>query len=172
MALCRSDGSSFLLAELVSPSPSGKKDAGNEKRVSNNLVLELLDWIEANSIYDVSAIRRNPPKISFCRGQEMIRYEGKEILVDDILMAAFDKSARVIFLVEPWSADNPFNVATLLHELIHAVQLRESNWLCDQQTEWQAYKLQEAWLQDRDLDPEFNWAQIFLLSRCPRDVHP
>jgi len=38
--------------------------------------------------------------------------------------------------------------------------------------EWEAYKLQEAWLAEQGLASGFDWPQIFLLSRCPWDVHP
>ena len=44
---------------------------------------------------------------------------------------------------------------------------------CPKATEWEAYKLQEAWLLENGRTPDFNWAYILLDSSCmPRDIHP
>jgi hypothetical protein len=55
------------------------------------------------------------------------------------------------YLVQPWDGDNVVQISTLLHELVHYVQLQSSNWPCPNVTVWQACKYQDAWLQEREL---------------------
>ncbi len=68
----------------------------------------------------------------------------------------------------PWRDSDVRDVSTLLHD----IQFSSHPWPCQCQAEWEAYKLQEAWLAEQGPSSGFDWPQIFLLSRCPRDVHP
>jgi len=120
----------------------------------------------------VSEARRHKPTVSFCNFGDDLDYEHKHLVVESQFRGIYDKERRHIYLVAPWSADNPENVGTLLHELLHDVQLLNRDWPCWGRAEWQAYKLQEKWLKERGVDPGFSWIQIFLESRCHRDVHP
>ena len=113
-----------------------------------------------------------PPSIGFCRHGEVIPYEGESLIVDPDLGAAYDKERRHIYLAQPWDATNTRDLGTLLHELIHDVQYRNRDWPCWQKTEWEAYKLQEAWLAERGESADFNWALILMLSRCSQNHHP
>jgi hypothetical protein len=60
----------------------------------------------------------------------------------------------------------------LLHELVHAVQFDNRSWDCLGAPEWQAYKMQEAWLAEHGISADFDWLLIYMQSRCPRDIHP
>ena len=79
---------------------------------------------------------------------------------------------RRIHLVRPWDASNTKDRSRLLHELIHDVQYINRGWTCKEEPEWEAYKLQEAWLAAQGVASEFDWLHIFMLSRCPRDIRP
>lgn len=136
------------------------------------LTQDLIRWIGAQTQYDITRTLAAPPDVSFCETGHDITYEGKTVIVDQGLRAAYDLSRRHIFLVQPWSASNPKDVSAYLHELIHDVQLLNRSWPCIGAPEWQAYKLQEAWLAERGIDPGFDWLQIYMHSRCPRDIHP
>lgn len=149
-----------------------KTAVGAKQLVADQLVDNLLDWIAANTRYDVSEARRNKPAISFCDFGEHLDYEHKDLVVESIFRGIYDKENRHIYLVAPWSPDSLKNVGTLLHELIHDVQCLNREWSCWGRAEWEAYKLQEKWLKARGVDPEFPWIKIFLETRCARDVHP
>lgn len=142
------------------------------KRVPAELMDSLISWIGEATAYDTAILRTAPPEISFCSNGETIRYEGREVLVERDLKAAYDREAQRIFLVEPWSATDARDAATLLHELIHHIQYASRAWECPQAVEWEAYKLTEAWLGERGIDPGFDWLWIYVVSRCPRDIHP
>ena len=137
------------------------------------LKISLLEWIGENSDYDVSSIITNPPVVHFCERGRPFTYEGKVINFDETIRGIYDETTKEICLAKPWDASNTEDIGVLLHELAHHVQFENRLWLCGQKTEWQAYKLQEAWLQERDIDPEFNWVYIYMSSSCsPRDIHP
>ncbi len=140
--------------------------------LKNSLIDSLLDWVELNTQYDVSQTRNDPPIVDFCTVGELIEYEGQQIIVDSHLNAAFDSQRRRINIVGQWDPHSVRDQSILLHELVHDVQLQNRKWICLQQPEWEAYKLQDAWLQEHGEDSGFDWLYIYFLSRCPRDHHP
>ncbi len=140
--------------------------------VPQSVVADLLDWIADATTYDVADTRDNPPEISFCSIGDIIPYEGDEVLVNDTLSGAYDLPNRRIILVRPWDPGDIRDRSVLLHELIHHVQLRNRGYECVQAPEWEAYKLQEAYLNAHGLASGFDWLQIYFLSQCPRSIHP
>ena len=133
---------------------------------------ELLDWIGSNTGYDISRARSEPPDIVICAPGDVIDYAHEATLVDEGINGLYDFENRRIYLVEPWDYDDLEDRSVLLHELIHAVQLDNRAWECIGAPEWEAYKLQEAWLAGHGIDAEFDWMQIYFQSRCPKDIHP
>jgi len=131
---------------------------------------QLLAWIEAHSRYHTNSAPL--PTVSFCDPGEKIQYEGHEALVYPRLQAVYDLKARRIYLVRPWSVYDARDLSVLLHELVHYLQFQSHSWPCPQAAEWEAYHLQAAWLAEKGIDAGFDWAQIGLMSRCRRDVHP
>jgi hypothetical protein len=137
------------------------------------LKIALIEWIGANSDYDVSAIRVRPPAVKFCEHGTTLVYQGKAIHFGDRLNGVYDETTEQICLAKPWNASNTKDRGILLHELVHHVQYQSKSWACAKATEWEAYKLQEAWLLEKGAEPGFNWMYILLASSCtPRDVHP
>lgn len=101
-----------------------------------------------------------------------MNYEETRVLVDEHLRAVYDWPHQRVLIVAPWDAENPRDVSVLLHELVHHVQLADRAWPRLQAPEWEAYTLQERWLEERGIESGFDWLQIYFLSRCPRDIHP
>lgn len=139
----------------------------------NLLVADLLTWIGEHSAYAVEPYLHQLPEVTFCDRDQEISYEGRNIIVHEPINGVYDKDSRKIYLVKPWSSQNLKNVSTLLHELVHYVQYSSKEWECWRKTEWEAYKLQEAWLDQHGVDAGFNWTEILMLSSCSRrDIHP
>ena len=168
----------FCLA-LSAPSALASESGGNPELpsraaacVGSSQVEQLLRWIGAHTRYDVSLALADPPRITYCSLGMTIDYEDRDLVVERPLVAFYDKKQRHIFLVEPWDPKSPQNLSTLLHELVHDVQHLNRDWPCWGKAEWEAYKLQETWLIEQGEEPQLNWADIFLQSLCPRDVHP
>lgn len=126
----------------------------------------VIGWIALRTDYDLSLVYRDPPEIVFCQVGEMVDYETEGLLVDELLAAAYDLSRRRIYLVQPWTAEDPFDLSVLLHELIHAAQLDNRDWPCPGAPEWEAYTLQALWLRERGVFPNFDWKAIYRLSQC------
>ena len=140
--------------------------------VPRAVISDLVKWIGDHTDYNISKTLMEPPSVRFCDQDTQIYYEGEMVIVDPMLRAAYDMRDRHIYLVRPWKVSSAKDLSTLLHELIHDVQYLNRNWPCKEKPEWEAYKLQEAWLSEQGVESEFNWLKIFMLSRCPRDIHP
>lgn len=136
------------------------------------LVKRLDDWLDGASAYPA---RRPAPEITFVSPQdaELLRGQATARHLDGRLRGLYDPETTTIFLVAPWSLDNPRDLGTLLHELVHHRQETARHWYCDAAQEEDAYRLQERWLKTRGVDPDFYWPAIILSSSCtPRDIHP
>lgn len=165
-----------LVAAFMAAAPSAFAEvvAAREDctRPSPALVAELLDWIGAASGYDVAGARADPPAIFFCDEGDVLDYPGGTAVVEPGERGVYDYEARVIYLVGPWSPEDPRQRSVLLHELVHDVQFANRAWECPNATEWEAYKLQEAWMAEQGLVAEFDWVRIWFWSKCAGNPHP
>lgn len=133
---------------------------------------ELLDWISSNTDYDIARTAADFPEIVTCATGDVIDYAHEATLVDEGINGLYDFEDRRIYLIEPWDYGDLRDRSVLLHELFHAVQLDNREWECIGAPEWEAYKLQEAWLAEHGLEANFDWIQVYFRSRCPKDIHP
>ena len=140
--------------------------------VSGSIIVELITWIGANTGYDIRHSLADPPVVSFCDIGDTIHYEATDIVVEAPMAAAYDLAERRVFLVRPWDPSKPEDLSTLLHELAHDVQFLNRDWPCSQAPEWQAYGLQARWLAEQGIDAKFDWLQVYVASKCRRDIHP
>ncbi len=162
----------LTLAALAIGALAGERSIGPALPAAA-LKIALIEWIGANSDYDVSAILASPPEVKFCEHGTTLVYQGKAIHFGDRLNGVYDETTEQICLAKPWNASSTKDRGVLLHELVHHVQYQSKSWVCAKATEWEAYKLQEAWLLEEGARPGFNWMYILLASSCtPRDVHP
>ena len=153
------------------PAPAAT-DTGDEKKcaepeVPADVVTDLVGWIALHTMYDVTGLVQNPPDITFCELGDRIAYEEIDLTVEPGLRAVYDLPRRQIFLVLPWSHDNPVHRSVLLHELVHVVQLDDRVWPCTGAPELEAYLLQAQYLKEHGIEADFDWGAIFLLSICP-----
>jgi hypothetical protein len=166
----------ILLAVLwLYPQPTAAQDSCAQPSPTPPdaaLMHQHLAWIADHSPYADTAARIALPDIAFCRPGEDIPLGGEDMLVEPDMRAAYDPDARRIFLTLPWDAEDTFDSSILLHELVHHVQMQARGWDCINAAEWEAYHLQDTWLRDQGVMHEFDWMQIFFLSRCPHSPHP
>lgn len=132
---------------------------------------ELEDWLDVNSSYPRADIPLE--KVAFVAPETVVNYNGQATQLEEFTRGLYDKDAETIYLVEPWDANDAFDRSVLLHELAHHRQAEAKHWYCDHAQEWDAYRLQAAFLEEENVDYKFNWALIVLESSCAkRDVHP
>lgn len=163
-----------LAQDHAAPSPDSVRDAPSVagEEVTDQMTAVLVRWIGNHTDYDVTRTRRDPPEIRFCSTGGIISYEGKDIVVDKEMVAAYDRVNRVIYLVRPWSASSLLDISKVLHELIHDVQFQNRQWHCIQKPEWETYKLQARWLAEHGVEKKFDWSKVFQISQCPEDIMP
>ncbi|SPH16762.1 hypothetical protein DEA8626_00273 [Defluviimonas aquaemixtae] len=162
-----------IAADDTSRRPGNAAHSGHNPDLPDpELVDSLIIWIGKNTDYNIAAARADPPRLSFSNVGEVIVYEGRSVMVADDLRGAYDLPGRHIYLVLPWYSGDPLDVARLLHEIAHDVQYSNRPWPCPARAEWEAYKLQEAWLAERGIPADFNWIWIHLRSRCRARPHP
>lgn len=156
----------------VSPTQTSTNQSEAERPPGKEVLIPLLNWIASQTQYDTSRSRTDPPTISFCAVGSEIRLGRRTIPVLPTDSAIYDQMNRHIYLVRPWSPTRIADRGVLLHELVHDVQFTNRDWSCPPETEQEAYRLQAAWLAEHGIESGFDWAGIYLQSRCRSDIHP
>ena len=83
----------------------------------------------------------------------------------------YDPESLIITLIRPWSANNPQDIAVLLHELVRHRQ-GGKHFHCEAAKENAAYHFQKDWLAERGHTLNVNWIAVVLASSCAsRDIH-
>jgi hypothetical protein len=105
-------------------------------------------------------------------GTEVL-FEGQAVQIDETVRGVYDADTATIYLVRQWYGETAFDRSVLLHEMIHHRQVSEQHWYCPQAMEWDAYLIQEEYLNAHGETGDFNWAWVLLTSSCAvRDHHP
>ncbi|MDW4548389.1 DUF6647 family protein [Defluviimonas sp. D31] len=114
-----------------------------------------------------------PPRIVMVPAGKMAAISAETAHHGPATRGAYDAETATIYLQRPWFADKVYDRSILLHELVHHRQAHARHWYCDQAMEWDAYKLQETFLDQAGLESGIFWLAIALESSCAvRDHHP
>lgn len=160
-----------LVLSSSAPAAADRAVARLEETVSQGLMEELHTWLDENTALP----RRHKEPLIRWVDEGPIAPESATRLANrnSKLRGFYDETTRTIWLVRPWSPDDPFNVSVLLHELIHHRQAGHKHWYCPGAQELPAYKLQQAWLDRFGLKANVNWVAVVLEAGCtPKDIHP
>jgi hypothetical protein len=137
--------------------------------VSPGMIDMLEGWLDANVAWPR---RDTPPRIELVMPREANLIGGLPGRGHGDTQGLYDPESETIYLVQPWSAGDPEDVAVLLHELVHHRQAPH-HFYCPAAQEEGAYRTQEAWLADLGLEADVNWVAVILEAGCtPRDIHP
>lgn len=144
--------------------------AGAETRsIQTELVEDLHHWIDTKTTLPAAD---TPAIIVFVDAQDVAEPSEMASMIGSLPRGLYDPETGTITLVQPWSADNPQDVAVLLHELVHHRQ-DGKHFYCEAAKEHVAYHIQKNWLAERDLGLNVNWIAVVLASSCAaRDIHP
>jgi hypothetical protein len=137
-----------------------------EVKVSDRLIAELIDWIDANSKYKISALP--PARIQFCKSDVTFALDDAGIIVDPGLQSAYDPATQTIYMTAPWSPINPEMSSIILHNLVHHAQTQLAEWPCLRATQFEAFWLQDRWINHQGYRTGFDWTQILVDSHCPQ----
>jgi hypothetical protein len=162
----------FLCASFVPMPASGASRLNSaEPQTLPELVAQLESWLD---IHAAQPMRSERPTIRFIDVDLAVQLAGKHSLALEVApRGLYDAETQTISLVLPWSVENPHDVSVLLHELVHHRQATAGHWYCPGAMELPAYRLQQAWLNELNLEASINWVAVVLESGCaPRDIHP
>lgn len=143
----------------------------HEPQVILNTMEELNLWLDAytdlpRSDVPLAGVELVQP------GAEVL-VEGQMTQLDDTVRGIYDADTATIYVVRQWYGDTARDRSVLLHEMIHHRQASAQHFYCPQAMEWDAYLLQEDYLNAHGESGEFNWAWVLLQSSCAvGDHHP
>lgn len=161
----------LALASL--PAPAQDLLAWRSAQSLPDLIAQLESWLDVHT--DLPR-RTAPPRVQLtdhATAYGMAHDHAHSASAEPNLRGLYDPEAETIWLVRPWDARNPFDVSTLLHELVHHRQATAGHWYCPAAQELPAYRIQQRWLNALGLDPDVNWIAVVMDSGCtPRDIHP
>lgn len=172
-------GATLALAALVAAGAGGSTEARAEIAVEGarvafeppavrDLVAELETWLDAHTDLPRADL---PPEAIVLVDTEAEATQGQSAHVDDTVRATYDEEEARIYLVRPWYSDRVQDRSVLLHELVHHRQAAAQHWYCPQAMEWDAYLIQESYLEQRGETGDFNWAWVAMLSSCSTGEH-
>lgn len=137
---------------------------------SVDLVFDIETWLDAHIPF---ASKPGAPVIRFIdadAAHALAPYTQRE---DLRIRGLYDPGLDTIYLVRPWSPEDLHDVSTLVHELVHRRQAGLERWACGGAEELSAYRIQEAWLNERGLTGRTNWFFVTQAAQCEtRDIHP
>lgn len=134
------------------------------------LVSNLDDWLDTNSDWPRRDAAPRVRIVSYWEAEA--RRDATASLQRGRLRGLYDPDRAEILLARPWDPSKAEDVSVLLHELVHHRQAPHY-WYCSAAQELPAYRLQDAWLEERGLRADVNWIAVVLDSGCTkRDIHP
>jgi hypothetical protein len=114
------------------------------------LMLLLLVWIGNNSTLEVERVFL--PEVKFISSAELHEKFNIEERCDGVkIKALYHRDNKIIYLHEDWNEYNLLDRSFLLHELVHHRQ-KESEYMCRQEMEHEAYELQFKFLKENAIN--------------------
>lgn len=155
---------------LAAPEITGARMAF-EPQAIRTLVEDLDAWLDART--DLPRSAKPLARVALIDAGSEVPYHGRTTRLGDTVRALYDEAAATIYLVRPWFGDTARDRSILLHELVHHRQATAQHWYCEEAMEWDAYLIQEDYLNALGETGGFNWAWVALASSCAtRDHHP
>jgi hypothetical protein len=165
----------FAAACLAAPAGAEPEIAGERSPYEPRAILDTMEelnlWLDAYT--DLPRPDAPVGRVQLVRPGAEILYEGQTTRIDDTVRGVYDADTATIYLVRQWHGETAFDRSVLLHEMVHHRQQAAQHWYCPQAMEWDAYQIQEAYLNAHGESGDFNWAWVLLASSCAvRDHHP
>lgn len=151
-------------------SAAAEKDEKDKSAVDlGHAIPPLIAWIVAKTHWTSSAA----PTVRFVSQAQIDKmYTGGQPS-NLVAHSLYCEDDHAIYLPDGWNPNSLLDRSELLHELVHHLQyLNHVPATCPAEYEWQAYKLQAAWLHDQGVEDPLALMSvapetIYLLSHCP-----
>lgn len=126
------------------------KIAQRQKQIDPTVVLDSMKWIVGKTgwTHAVAPIVR-----LVSNAQLKTLYFGRGFEPEGIQMhSLYSREDHIVYLIDTWKSDNPFDRSLLVHELVHHLQmLNNVRTACPEEYEEQAYHLQIEWLREQGI---------------------
>ncbi len=130
-------------------------------KIDQALVSKLMAWVEEQTGYDA------PNQPSVVASQEKFALVMKMNGVHYADARAIYIPGMVILNNESWEEDEPRQISLLVHELVHHAQLFSNRkYACADAKEYEAYKLQNQWLEEQGEPPFASQSWVDRMSNC------
>ncbi len=161
--------SSFVSAARAEPAVEGASSAA-EIQIVHRQMERLDSWLDTNSTLPPAKLPVS--RLAFVDAGQTIFYEGQMTEIEGKMRGLYDAATATIFLVRPWSGASETDRGVLLHEMVHHRQTA-LYWHCPHEQEWDAYKIQDQYLNENGEQSGFNWFLVALSASCSRrDIFP
>lgn len=135
--------------------------------VSYDVTRPLMEWVTAHTGIFVKYV----PAVFVSRQMMMAKIGDPQR--NAAMARALYVPNQVVIDDEFWDESDTRTVSFLLHELVHHAQyVSGRKYPCNNAKEWEAYRLQNMWLQEQGLDPAVDEDWIAHMADCNNDyVH-
>jgi hypothetical protein len=149
----------FLCMMFVSPAVAVASD------VPAQFAWPLMQWISVKTGIQVDTL----PAINVSRDMMVARIGDPQR--QSAMARALYVPNQVVLDDQFWDATDTRKVSFLLHELVHHAQLVSGKkYPCANAKEWEAYRLQNMWLEEKGLAPAVSEEWIATMAACHSPV--
>ncbi len=138
-----------------------RADVPDGTKIDNALVGQLMKWVEKETGY------KAPTQPSVVASEEKFQLVMKMRGVHYADARAMYIPGMVILDNNTWDEESHHQLSLLVHELVHHAQLfSKRKYACAEAKEYEAYLIQNKWLEQRGERPFASQAWIDRMSRC------
>ena len=118
------------------------------------IITALMIWLGANTTLDTN---HDIPNVLFLTQEQMekLYYHEDQEKFPNQLHGLYDKESDTIILPDTWDRRDPWDLAVLLHEMVHYLQdMNNLKFNCTAEMERDAWPIQKRYLKDQH---NYNW---------------
>jgi Domain of unknown function (DUF6647) len=143
--------------------------ASNSSAEATKQAKVLIAWIVAQTHW----IEQEMPPIRIIPHSEIKNMFNTEATTGSNCEALYSSKNHTVYLADSWHSNDLRDRSILLHELVHHLQyLNHIKVTCESEYEFQAFKLQVAWLSEQGVEYPLDLMgvdlrYVMMLSHCP-----
>tara|TARA_B100000214_G_scaffold372866_1_gene351971 strand:- start:677 stop:1144 length:468 start_codon:yes stop_codon:yes gene_type:complete len=130
------------------------------------ILTALMIWLGANTPFQTN---HELPKVVFLPIEQMEQmFYGDNDYEPDQLHGMYNKEMDTIYLPDDWDRRDPWDLAVLVHEMVHYLQdMNKMEFACSQEMEKMAWPIQQFYLKNvHDYDWEYDQLWFLVVSNC------
>ena len=131
------------------------------------ILTALMIWLGANTPFDTN---HDIPKVLFLTQTQMeeLYYPEDQEKMPNKLHGLYDRESETIILSETWDRRDPWDLAVLLHEMVHYLQdMNKVEFECTAQMERDAWPIQQKYLREKhNFEWDYDGLWYMVISTC------